>query len=185
VTAERVLLDDSRLQIVETAQRNLLNLRIAPDLGSRWTDVLGAALPTKPNTLIMTDTGWLAWLGPDEWLAVSSGESDPDSVSAELWSAAGDAPASVVDVSAARVTLRISGAGARQLLAHGCALDLHPRVFPVGRCAQTRLGYANVLIAMPTDAQTYEVLVRASFTRYLIAWLLDAATAVISEPAIL
>jgi heterotetrameric sarcosine oxidase gamma subunit len=35
----------------------------------------------------------------------------------------------VVDVSAQRTTLRLRGEHARDLLAGGCSLDLHPRVF--------------------------------------------------------
>ena len=93
--------------------------RIAPDLAARWTDALGGALPARANTVAVTDDGWLAWLRPDEWLAVSAA-TDPDSGVGWLRSAAADAPVSVVDVSATRVTLRISGSGARQLLAHGC-----------------------------------------------------------------
>jgi sarcosine oxidase subunit gamma len=68
----------------------------------------------------------------------------------------------------------VGGPRARDLLAHGCALDLHPRVFGPGRCAQTMLARAQVvLLPRPDD---FLVLVRSSFAAYLSEWLLDAAT---------
>jgi sarcosine oxidase subunit gamma len=164
------------LEIASIPLVGKLNLRIAPSSAAAWTDVLGVALPLVPNTVALTVDGWIAWLGPDEWLVVSPHALD--SLEDDLRAAAGDVPVSIVDVSSARASLRISGRGARRLLAHGCALDLHPRVFPPGRCAQTRLAYANVLIAAPHDTDSYDVLVGASYARYLTDWLRDAVTAV-------
>jgi sarcosine oxidase subunit gamma len=59
------------------------------------------------------------------------------------------------------------------VLAHGCALDLHPSVFPPGRCAQTLLARAQVILYR-TEEQTFRLLVRASYADYLRAWLRDA-----------
>jgi sarcosine oxidase, subunit gamma len=174
-----VTADSAMLDIVEIPAQSMLNLRIAPSDAAVWTDVLGVALPLEPNTLARAGDGWIAWLGPDEWLLVSPNDLRPVE---ESLRAASQAPMSVVDVSSTRTTVQVSGSGARQLLAHGCALDLHPRVFGPGRCGQTRLALANVLIAAPVDLQTdfdlaptYRVLGRASFARYLSDWLLDAA----------
>ena len=82
-----------------------------------------------------------------------------------------------VDVSAQRIGLRISGPRARQVLAKGCAIDLHPRVFVPGSSAQTTLGQAGVvLLALGgrDDDAEFAVLVRSSFAGYLATWLLDA-----------
>ena len=57
----------------------------------------------------------------------------------------------VVDVSANRTALSIAGPGARELLEHGCAIDLHPRVFGPGRAAQTNLARANVIVLALDD----------------------------------
>ena len=54
------------------------------------------------------------WLGPDEWLVLGGREED-----------FADLPAAV-DVSANRVCLELSGAGAADVLASAAALDLHP-----------------------------------------------------------
>jgi sarcosine oxidase subunit gamma len=78
-----------------------------------------------------------------------------------------------VDVSAQRTTLLLGGSRVRDVLAHGCSLDLHPSRFPAGACAQTMLAHAPViLLALP--AGEFWVLVRASFAAYLADWLFDA-----------
>jgi hypothetical protein len=66
------------------------------------------------------------WLGPDEWLVVGPPGGGQD-LESRFREAAGDEPVSVIDVSAQRTTLLVAGPRARDLLAHGCSLDLHPR----------------------------------------------------------
>ena len=80
-----------------------------------------------------------------------------------------------MDVSGQRVALRFRGRAARELLALGCALDLHPSEFPAGRCAQTLLAQAGVLLVALGDGDDYVLHVRSSFAGYLADWLLDAA----------
>jgi sarcosine oxidase subunit gamma len=48
----------------------------------------------------------------------------------------------VVDVGANRTTLLVSGPAARAVLERGCTLDLHPRSFTAGHCAQTTFARA-------------------------------------------
>ncbi|MGW1274360.1 sarcosine oxidase subunit gamma, partial [Streptomyces sp. NPDC002491] len=137
---------------------------------------LGVPLPLEPDTVVRAGELTVLWLGPDEWLLVA-----PPGGARELESrireAAGEEPVSVTDVSAQRTTLLVAGAGARDLLAHGCSLDLHPRAFGSGRCAQTTLGRTQVvLVAREEPSAGFWVLVRSSFAGYLADWLLDAAT---------
>jgi sarcosine oxidase subunit gamma len=113
--------------------------------------------PVQPNT-----TGGRAlWLGPDEWLVIGAREDDfPDSAAA-------------VEVSANRVCLELAGDDVENVLARGCSLDLHPTVFAPGRCAQTLLAKAQVILHR-RDAETFRILVRPSYAPYLRAWLEDA-----------
>jgi sarcosine oxidase subunit gamma len=135
---------------------------------------LGVALPTTPSTWVEGDTARVIWLGPDEWLVASPFRS-PQDLEAGLRAAVG-AGGAVVDVSAQRTTLRLRGGHVRDVLATGCAIDLHPRAFPAGSAAQTVLGQAGVvLLALDDTATHYQLLVRSSFARYLAAWLMDAA----------
>ncbi|ANS70399.1 sarcosine oxidase gamma subunit [Streptomyces lincolnensis] len=139
---------------------------------------LGLQLPLQPNTAVRAGELTALWLGPDEWLLVSppGGRRDLENRIREAV-AGDDEPVSVTDVSAQRTTLLVSGPRARDLLAHGCSLDLHPRAFGAGRCAQTTLGRAHVvLVARDEPRAGFWVLVRSSFAGYLTDWLLDAAT---------
>jgi len=115
--------------------------------------------PTEPNT----SAGDILWLGPDEWLVVGGREEDyPDAAAA-------------VDVSANRACFELAGDDVEDVLAQGCALDLHPSVFAPGRCAQTLLAKAQVILHR-TDGETFRVFVRPSFAPYLRAWIEDALT---------
>ncbi|MGI5406122.1 sarcosine oxidase subunit gamma [Streptomyces chartreusis] len=137
---------------------------------------LDLQLPLQPNTVVRTGELTALWLGPDEWLLIGrpGGEGELES---RIREAAGDEPVSVTDVSAQRTTLLVTGPRARDLLAHGCPLDLHPRSFGSGRCAQTTLGRTQVvLVARDESRAGFWVLVRSSFAGYLADWLLDAAT---------
>jgi sarcosine oxidase, subunit gamma len=150
------------LRLVEVPFLTQVNLRLDPKSPS----APDLALPVEPGTVIRTGDRMALWLGPDEWLLVG-----PPGTRFDLGAPVGTA--SIVDVSAARTTIEISGARARDLLAHGCALDLYPSVFPDGRCAQTMLAHAQVILVRIGEA--YRVLVRSSYARYLAEWLVDAA----------
>ncbi|MEV7982725.1 sarcosine oxidase subunit gamma family protein [Streptomyces sp. NPDC086519] len=136
---------------------------------------LGLQLPTEPNTVVHAGEVTAVWLGPDEWLVVGRPGTERE-LEGRIRAAAGDEPVAVTDVSAQRTTLLVGGPRARDLLAHGCALDLHPRAFGPGRCAQTTLARTQVvLVARDETRAGFWVLVRSSFAGYLADWLLDAA----------
>ncbi|MEH0467693.1 sarcosine oxidase subunit gamma [Streptomyces hayashii] len=137
---------------------------------------LGLQLPLEPNTVARAGEVRVLWLGPDEWLVVGPAGSRQD-LERRIRDGVGDEPVAVTDVSAQRTTLLVSGPRARDLLAHGCALDLHPYAFGAGRCAQTTLARTQVvLVARDDPGAGFWVLVRSSFAGYLTDWLLDAAT---------
>ncbi|MER5796031.1 sarcosine oxidase subunit gamma family protein [Streptomyces sp. NPDC001980] len=138
---------------------------------------LGLQLPLDPDTVVHAGEVTAVRLGPDEWLVVGRPGTERD-LESRIRTAGGDEPAavSVTDVSAQRTTLLVGGPRARDLLAHGCALDLHPRAFGPGRCAQTTLARTQVvLVARDETRAGFWVLVRSSFAGYLADWLVDAA----------
>lgn len=127
---------------------------------------LGVSPPVEPNTVATSGELAVLWLGPDEWLVV--GPPGAPLIDALAAAVKGEF-ASVVDVSAHRTAIDVTGPGAWDLLAHGCALDgLAP-----GRCAQTLLARSSVILWAIEDG--YRVLVRSSFARYVAAWLDDAS----------
>ncbi|ELP63067.1 sarcosine oxidase subunit gamma [Streptomyces turgidiscabies] len=165
------------IRLAELPFLTQLNVRLDPKGAA--ADAIGLALdlplPLAPNTVVRAGELVALWLGPDEWLIVGppGGERDLES---RIREAAGEEPVSVIDVSAQRTTLLVTGPRARDLLAHGCPLDLHPRAFGPGRCAQTTLGRTQVVLVARDEARAgFWVLVRSSFAGYLTDWLLDAA----------
>ncbi|MEU6084883.1 sarcosine oxidase subunit gamma family protein [Streptomyces sp. NPDC047108] len=155
-----------------------LSVRLDPQgpAGDAVGPALGLQLPLEPNTLVRAGELAALWLGPDEWLVVGPPEGGHD-LRARLRAASENPAVSVVDVSAQRTTLLVGGARSRDVLARGCSLDLHPRSFGAGRCAQTNLARTQVVLAArDADKPGFWVLVRSSFAGYLGDWLLDAAT---------
>ena len=135
---------------------------------------LGFPLPAEPNTVAGAGGTDVLWLGPDEWLVVSAPGAEA-ALEAELAEALAGL-GSVVDLSANRTAVQVVGPRARDVLAKGCALDLHPRAFGMGRCAQTLLGRAQVVLEqLAEEPLTYGLLVRNSFAAYVATWLLAAA----------
>ncbi|MGH3640438.1 MAG: sarcosine oxidase subunit gamma [Mycobacterium sp.] len=139
-------------------------------------DVLGVtSLPTTPCTTIDGQDATVIWLGPQEWLVTSNSRGGED-LETRLRDRLTEHGGAAVDVSAQRTTVRLRGAHARDVLAKGCSLDLHPAEFGRGAAAQTMLGLAAVvLLPLSDDGTDYRILVRSSFAGYLAEWLLDAA----------
>jgi sarcosine oxidase subunit gamma len=131
-------------------------------------------LPLEAVTSREEDGHAALWLGPDEWLITGAAGTGPELV-AELQTRFAGTHHSVVDVSANRVVLEIGGPRAWELLSAGCSIDLDPRVWTAGACAQTLLARVPVILQQ-RDAAT-RVFVRPSFANYLVDWLLDAAAA--------
>ncbi len=165
------------LSIREVPYLSQINVRADPtnaNLMKRLASSLGGlALPLVPNTVTSGGDRRALWLGPDEWLIVG-----PDGKQAALmealWVGLGGVFGSIVDVSANRTVLEIRGSKARDLLAHGVAIDLDPRSFGPGHCAQTLLAKAQVIIER-RDESSFHLYARTSFAGYVADWLLDAA----------
>lgn len=165
-------------RITEEPYIAMVNLWLDPtsDAASSAADVLGVpALPFAPSTLITAGANTAIWLGPQEWLVCST-ERSGETLEEALHHSIADHGGAAVDVSAQRTTLRLQGVHARDVLAKGCSLDLHPAVFRQGAAAQSMLGSAAVvLIPLDNNGTDYQILVRASFARYLAEWMIDAS----------
>jgi sarcosine oxidase subunit gamma len=157
----------------EIAHRAIINIRGNPGDLVFSTSVkvaTGADLPLAANTVSAADDLRVLWLGPNEWWVVA-----PDAKRAELierlrQSFAGQHTA-VTDVSESRTVITLSGPAARDLLARGISLDLHPRAFGPGQCVQTGMAKANVVLHQIDDAPSYEIYVLKSFSDYLWRWI--------------
>jgi sarcosine oxidase, subunit gamma len=144
-----------------------VSLRLDP----AWVGRAPYPLPLEPNTAWEDGPRAALWLGPDEWLVLGPPHAAPEIVS-ELESSLEGVHRSVVDVSANRVAIELGGSGRYELLSSGCSLDLHPRAWRTGMCAQTLFAKAQVILHERAD--TTGMLVRPSFADYLIDRLLTA-----------
>lgn len=167
------------VRLREIAFRAQVEVRIDDDyvaaISPRAGQFLGCPLP-EPGRASGDGTPYVLWLGPGWYLVDDEPGTAPgleagllDALGADCGGACGHA----IDVSAARAVLELSGPRAADVLRHGCAVDLHPRVFGPGHCAQTDLARAQVVLHQ-TGTETYRIFVRSSFADYLARWLLDA-----------
>jgi sarcosine oxidase, subunit gamma len=129
-------------------------------------------LPLGPNTWIANGDSEALWLGPDEWLIVGSPGTE-DSISKDLERALTGLPHSVVDVSAARAILEVEPGVRVDLLPQGCSIDLHPRSWREGMCAQTLL--ARVPVILQERETGTRIFVRPSFANYFVDWFIHVA----------
>lgn len=134
--------------------------------------LLGQDLPAEANTFT-EGRHRVYWLGPDEWL-IRCAHEDATALCSSLEQAVDGRHVAINDVSGGNVSILLTGEKARFLLARGCTLDLHPRVFPAGRCAQSGLAKAPVLLGLLDAEPVFEIVVRRSFSDYLLRWLRHA-----------
>jgi sarcosine oxidase, subunit gamma len=144
--------------------------------------VIGCRVPEKANTFVRGNGYDMLWLGPDEWLVRSATAHDATRAAplqAKLGAVFAGVFASAVDVGSGCTVLEISGTRVREVLARGCPLDLHPKLFGEGQCAQSHYFKASMTL-LPTGAECFEIVVRRSFADYFVKIMLDAAEPLIS-----
>jgi sarcosine oxidase subunit gamma len=164
----------SRFQLTERPFVTLLTLRGG---GSTFyaavQRVIGFALPTHCGDRTVKGERAAWWMGPDEWLIQSTQDMAVD-LERVLREALDGQRFAVVDVSSGYTVLDIAGTHVRDVLASGCPLDLHRRVFADGQCATTHFFKAGVTLCRD-GADRFQVIVRRSFAEYCCLMLLDAA----------
>ncbi len=164
--------DHSGVQLEVRPGHGYLNLRGDPGDEQFLQAVqatLGQPLPTIANTFTAGENTQFR-LGPDEWLLATEPGKERD-IAEQLGEILSGQCYSLVDVTGGQVLLRLRGSHVREVLAKGCTLDLHPRAFKMGQCAQTTLAKTSMLIALIDDAPTFDIIVRRSFAEYAALWL--------------
>jgi sarcosine oxidase subunit gamma len=140
-----------------------------PDNRAAIEAAIGTALPAPNKSAVGRRTA--LWVGPGRWLVVEPGRG---ALADELDKAAGGSLA-VTDLSHSRIVLRTSGAKVRDMIAQGCAVDLHPRAVTAGDCFVTSVARHSAVLHVVDDA-TMDVYVYRSFGQDLVEWLLEAAS---------
>jgi len=146
-----------------------VSLRARPEAVAAVGTALGLDLPVKPKTSARSGSRAALWLGPDEWLVIDTGASDPMSDLSGV-----EALHSAVDVSHRNTAIQVSGAGAEATLNAGCPQDLSLAAFPVGACSRTVLGKIEIVL-WRTEARAFRVECWRSFSDYAFTLLALAA----------
>ena len=128
---------------------------------------IGAVLPAAGKTAV--GRGTALWVGPERWFVIAPGRA---ALADELEKIAGGL--AITDLSHSRTVLRLSGPKLRDVIAQGCAVDLHPRAAKAGDCFVTSVARHSALLHLVDDT-TADIYVYRSFGQDLIEWLLEAA----------
>ncbi len=140
-------------------------------LARRVSEVYGINLPREPRRASAGPTAFV-WSGPGQWLAVTEGVGGPAFEGRLRERLPG--LASVSDQSDGRAVIRISGPRARDMLAKGLPIDLHPRAFAPGHAAVTLAAHVGVHIWQLDAVPTYEIAVFRSYAASFWDWLMEA-----------
>ncbi len=81
----------------------------------------------------------------------------------------------LTDVSHGRIAVLIYGEKSGDMLAKGCAVDLHPRKFPPGTCIQTGIARIGVILHKPQNDCGFVLYAARSYAASLWSWLGAAA----------
>lgn len=125
----------------------------------------GIVWPVRPNSMAGSAVR-VAWLAPGAWAIFAP----PGEAAAKVIAACHDRLFNFADVSAGRSLWRISGPRAADLVASACSIDVHPKSFVAGRCAQSLFAQVPALIMPGADVDSFEVLADASFDGHLMEW---------------
>ena len=144
----------------------------ADDVNAAVEKNTGLKLPSPGHTSTSGDVTAI-WIAPDTWLVMQAMPTSTDLI-AQLTRACG-AHASVVDQSCGYVALQLSGARARDVLAKGCRIDLHPRAFGPGRAAATIIAHVHGIVWQVDQVPTFELIVPSTIAEHVYEWLCISA----------
>jgi sarcosine oxidase subunit gamma len=161
--------NNSGVSIERIDDLSIVSLKVSSKSLDSAIDGLQLAAPLSANG---SDPRSL-WMGPDRWLIVSSSMS-ADLLVKRCEEALADVLHNAVDNSAGLAVFRLTGTGARDLLAAGCGIDFRDEKFPVGNCCRTRFAQIAAIIAAD-GPDRFDIYVERSYEKYLGDWLRDSA----------
>ena len=154
--------------------QGLMNLRNSRDVNKVMSRHFGTALPEGANSFSVSGDRRALWLGPDESLLICA-DQDAAELHRTLITQLSGQHFQLTLLSDALTVYELDGPYVREILAKGCALDLHGSVFRPGQCAQSSLERTAVTL-MCEAVNSFRLICRTSFSDYVETWLKDAAT---------
>ncbi len=153
--------------------QGLMNLRNKGDISKIMSRYFGTALPETANSFSVSGDRRALWLGPDESLLICA-DQDASELHRTLSIQLSEKHFQLTLLSDALAVYELNGPYVREILAKGCALDLHVSVFLPNQCAQSNLERAGVTL-MCEAMDSFRLICRTSFADYVETWLKDAA----------
>jgi sarcosine oxidase subunit gamma len=129
-------------------------------------------LPISSRHVAGPSVGFIG-TGPRQWLAVSEQLRNGD-LAADLARRLSGL-ASISDQSDGRAIVRISGPRARDVLAKGLPIDLHPSVFAPGSATTSVISLMGVTLWQVDDTPAYDIAMFRSLAGSFWKWLTDSA----------
>ncbi len=166
---------DGIATITEVALQGMITLR--GDLASAGIKkaaktVASVDVPGAGQANCSDDRG-ICWMSPDELLVLCPYD-EVDASLDKIRSTIGSDHALAVDVSDARAVFRVSGAGARDVLAKLVPVDLKPQAFAGGMFRRTRMAQVPVAFWLHEE-DVFQIVCFRSHARYVFDLLKVAA----------
>tara|TARA_B100000029_G_scaffold118729_1_gene111825 strand:+ start:7255 stop:7836 length:582 start_codon:yes stop_codon:yes gene_type:complete len=168
--------DHFGIKFQEVSFINKINLRIDPNNNlhtSTCEKILGAILPTKPNTFTENEKVKIIWLSPDEWIIVNKKEKN---LLQDLENELGNKDASVTDISENKTIIKISGNKIYKLLSKFLVLDLEKNLSNESACAQTLFVKVPILLVRNNNEKEIpelDIFVNRSQSNYVYNLIVD------------
>jgi heterotetrameric sarcosine oxidase gamma subunit len=112
-------------------------------------------------------------IAPGNWMILAAPDA-PGALAVRIRGALG-ASASVVETGHGLVIVELSGPSARQVLARGCRLDLHPSAFQPGQVARTIVAQIPIMLWQVDAVPTFTLAAPLTFAQSFVYFLLAAS----------
>lgn len=176
--ADRAQPSSSAISITEIRDRGMLDLRGDPDdpsFADAARSVLGTALPHLPRSSAAAGDLSVLWLSVDQWL-VQCPRPDAFDLARRLQQALAEIPSLVLDMSDARIVLRLEGDGVREVLMKSAPVDLTAPAFTKGSVRRMRFGEVAAMVHMAGEApDVIDLYVFRSYAVFAWEWLIATA----------
>jgi sarcosine oxidase subunit gamma len=166
--AEPLKISERRLSIVEVLAHQGQEAALEQVVSTAFS----IALP-KAGEVDVVGPFTAIWIRPGAWLVTEPWE--VEGYLARRLAVACFGAAAIVDQTHAKTALRISGAPARDVLAKGCRIDLHPRVFTPRHAAVTPIAHIECVLVQVDDSPTFDLLLPSTFAEAFLEWLAISA----------
>jgi sarcosine oxidase subunit gamma len=144
----------------------------SPALADAVRAATNCTLP-DPRSIVFDGDSAAAWMSPDELMLFTTPGAAADTAAAISRALAGSHHLAA-DVSDARSLFRLTGPGAREVLAKGAPVDLAPEAFGPGDFRRTRLGQVAAAFWC-SEPDTFDMMCFRSVGGFVADWLANAA----------